>query len=76
MQLQVIATGEGHRLRCDDGASVARDVELVNAFLAHLVVRCFSPATVRAYAYDLLNFSRFLVGRGGTVTDVVATDLF
>jgi len=69
MQLQVIATGEGHRLRCDD-------VELVNAFLAHLVVRCFSPATVRAYAYDLLNFSRFLVGRGGTVTDVVATDLF
>jgi len=76
MQLQVIATGEGHRLRCDDGAAVARDVELANAFLAHLVVRCFSPATVRAYAYDLLNFSRFLAGRGATVADVVATDLF
>ncbi len=76
MQLQVVATGEGHRLRGDDGAAVARDVELANAFLAHLVVRCFSPATVRAYAYDLLNFSRFLTGRGATVGEVVATDLF
>ena len=53
-QLQVISTGEGHRLRRAGGVGVDMDVGLVNAFLAHLGVRCFSPATVRAYAYDLL----------------------
>ena len=77
MHLQVVATGEGHRLRCDDGtAAVVADIELVNKFLKHLVVRCFSPATVRAYAYDLLNFLRFLSGRRATLADVVPTDLF
>ena len=63
MQLQVIPTDEGHRLRRTDGTTNVADVELVNEFLAHLVARCFSPATVRAYAYDLLNFLRFLVER-------------
>ena len=29
-----------------------------NAFLAHLESRAFSPATVRAYAFDLVNFAR------------------
>jgi site-specific recombinase XerD len=77
MHLRVVATGEGHRLRCDDGtAAVVADVELANKFLKHLVVRCFSPATVRAYAYDLLNFLRFLSGRRATLADVVPTDLF
>ena len=52
------------------------DGELVNRFLAHLGSRAFSAATVRAYAYDLLNFLRFLVGRGTRLADVVATDLF
>jgi hypothetical protein len=31
---------------------------------------------VRAYAYDLLNFLRFLAGRGARLADVVAMDLF
>ena len=77
MHLQVVATGEGHRLRCDDdAAAVVADIELANRFLKHLVVRCFSPATVRAYAYDLLNFLRFLSRRRATLADVVPTDLF
>ncbi len=75
MQLQVISTNGGHRLRrADDGGDL--DVGLVNAFLAHLGVRCFSPATVRAYAYDLLNFLRFLSARHARLADVVPTDLF
>ena len=75
-QLQVVRTGKGHRL-CRTGRPGADlDVDLVNAFLAHLGVRCFSPATVRAYAYDLLNFLRFLRARHATVADVVPTDLF
>ena len=36
------------------------DLELANEFLDHLRVRAFSPATCRAYAFDLLNFGRFL----------------
>lgn len=70
-QLQVISTGEGHRLRRAGDVGVDWDVGLVNAFLAQLGVRCFSPATVRAYAYDLLNFLRFLLARGATLADVV-----
>ncbi|WP_307568632.1 tyrosine-type recombinase/integrase [Streptosporangium lutulentum] len=49
---------------------------MVNQFLAHLGARAFSPATVRAYAYDLLNFLRFLAERLSGLGDVVATDLF
>lgn len=51
-------------------------VEAVNAFLAHLEARAFSPATVRAYAFDLVNFARFLDERGIDVADVVPTDIF
>lgn len=75
MQLKVLPTEEGHRLRSVEGAA-GRDVELVNQFLAHLVARCFSLATVRAYAYDLLNFLRFLAVRRAMLADVVPTDLF
>jgi hypothetical protein len=38
-------------------------VEAGNRFLGHLVVRGFSPAMVRAYAFDLANFSGFLAER-------------
>ena len=52
------------------------DVQLANRFLAHLTTRAFSPATVRAYAYDLVNFARFCVERGVMIADAVATDFF
>jgi site-specific recombinase XerD len=71
MQQCVISTSAGHRLEGGGG-----DVDLVNRFLSHLGSRAFSPATVRAYAYDLLNFLRFLGQRSARFQDVVATDLF
>jgi len=71
MDLRVIAGEGGHRLAGDSG-----DLGLVNAFLAHLSVRNFSAATRRAYAYDLLNFLRFLAVRGLTLAEVRPTDLF
>ena len=52
------------------------DTGLANRFLAHLAARAFSPATVRAYAYDLVNFGRFCVERGVWVVDAGPTDLF
>jgi integrase/recombinase XerC len=76
MQLNVVRADEGHRLRLGAGAASAGDVELVNEFLAHLGARRFSPATVRAYAYDLLDFLTFLVSRDAGLADVVPTDLF
>lgn len=35
-------------------------LEVANGFLDHLRARAFSPATVRAYAFDVANFARFL----------------
>jgi site-specific recombinase XerD len=61
----------GHRL-----AGSWAGVEAANAFLAHLESRAFSPATVRAYAFDLVNFARFLDERGIDVAGVVPTDVF
>ena len=52
------------------------DAEVANRFQAHLVARALSPATVRAYAYDLVNFGRFSIERGVQISDAVATDLF
>jgi integrase/recombinase XerC len=52
------------------------DAGVANRFLAHLAARAFSPATVRAYAYDLVNFGRFCVERGVRMTDAAPTDLF
>src|SRR6266516_6026882 len=67
----VVLASDGHRVE-----GCGADGELVNRFLAHLGSRAFSAATVRAYAYDLLNFLRFLAGRGARLADVVAMDLF
>ena len=47
---------------------------LVNEFLAYLVDRNYSPRTVRAYAFDLLAFCRWLVGESVTL-DAVDTDV-
>jgi integrase/recombinase XerC len=68
------------RVEFDDGvhllAGAGADVELANRFLAHLSVRGFAPATRRAYAYDLLNFLRFLDDAGLGLVEIVPTDLF
>jgi len=71
MDLAVVRTGTTHRL---DG--VGQFIDVVNDFLSHLQTRGFAPGTVRGYAYDLLNFGRFLAERSATLTDVVATDSF
>jgi integrase/recombinase XerC len=71
VDLRVVRGVDGHRL--GGGGPIE---QLGNCYLAHLVARNFSPASVRGYAFDLLNFSRFLVGRGATLEDVVPTDLF
>ena len=70
MTISVVRTEEGHRL---SGGPVE---ELANRYLAHLSVRGFSPATVRDYAFGLLNFSWFLAERRTSLVDVVPTDLF
>lgn len=71
MDLQVRRGDDGHRLHGDGG-----DVGLVNRYLAHLAVRGFSPATVRAYAFDILNFLRFCTQRGLSLAAVAPGDLF
>lgn len=71
LDLRVVQTEEGYRL---DGAGA--DVVVANGFLTHLGARRFSALTVRAYAYDLLNFLRFLDEQGASVEAVVPTDLF
>lgn len=45
-------------------------VELVNDYLGYLVDRGYSPRTVRAYAFDLLAFARWLVEEELTVGEV------
>lgn len=65
--------------RCDGGHRLAGSwtgTEAANAFLTHLEARAFSPATVRAYAFDLVNFARFLEDRGIELAAVVPTDIF
>lgn len=52
------------------------DVAIVNRFLAHLKGRNFARATRRAYAYDVLNFLRFLRGQGATLAGVRPSDMF
>jgi integrase/recombinase XerC len=52
------------------------DAEVANRFLAHLVARAFSPATVRAYAYDLVNFGRFCHESKIAISDALPSDLF
>ncbi len=71
MDLRVVTTAGGHRLG-GDGAFC----ELANAYLGHLGVRNFSACTVRSYAFDLLNFGRFIDERGIGLCDVVPSDMF
>ena len=47
------------------GEGALEDIELCNDYLAYLADRRYSPATVRAYAFDLLHFTRWLASREG-----------
>ena len=68
MAVRVREIDGGYRIDGDwDGLDAA------NAFLAHLSGRGFSAATVRAYAFDVLNLVRFLTERKLALAVVDAT---
>src|SRR3974390_2047001 len=52
-------TGRGERWRIEGGWRAA-DRQLCNDYLGYLADRRYSPASVRAYAFDLLHFARWL----------------
>ncbi len=64
--------GSGERWRIDGGWPAA-DLQLCNDYLAYLADRRYSPASVRAYAFGLLHFARWLAGEG-LRPDAVGTD--
>jgi len=70
--MRVGRVGGSHRIV----GGVSADVDLANAFLAHLEVRAFSPLTVRAYAFHVLSFLRFCAEREMALASVTATDVF
>src|SRR5215472_18590014 len=71
MTVAVKRCGGSHRLE-----GTWAGTELANAFLSHLEIRRFSPATVRAYAFDMVCLARFLEERGIGLGDLVPTDVF
>src|SRR5664279_2888152 len=71
MSASVMRSQDGHRLL---GEGLTCDS--INRFLEHLGTRRYSPATVRAYAFDLSNFARFLGDRRLELVEVTPTDLF
>lgn len=71
MAVRVSEGDGGYRIDGDwDG------VDPANAFLAHLSGRGFSPATVRAYAFDVVNLARFLAERDVTLAAVESPLVF
>ena len=56
------------------GGFGAAGFELVNDYLAYLADWNYSPRTVRAYAFDLLHFCRWLAG-DGVGLDAVTTEV-
>ena len=55
--LRVAGCGERWRIV---GEGALEDIELCNDYLAYLADRRYSPSSVRAYAFDLLHFARWL----------------
>jgi site-specific recombinase XerD len=66
-------TGSGERWRIE-GRWRAADRQLCNDYLGYLADRRYSPASVRAYAFDLLHLARWLAGQD-VALDVVDTDV-
>jgi site-specific recombinase XerD len=66
-------TGSGERWRIE-GRWRAADRQLCNDYLGYLADRRYSPASVRAYAFDLLHFARWLA-REDAGLDAVDTDV-
>ena len=64
--------GSGERWQIEGGRR-ASDRQLCNDYLGYLADRRYSPASVRAYAFDLLHFARWLDGEGIGL-DAVDTD--
>src|SRR5216683_7989263 len=64
--------GSGERWRIEGGWRAAGR-QLCNDYLSYLADRRYSPASVRAYAFDLLHFARWLAGEGLGL-DAVGTD--
>jgi len=69
----VRVVGDGDTLRVDGDWQAVADA---NRFLGHLRARAFSAATVRAYAFDLVNLARFTEERQLPVAEVTAMDVF
>jgi len=73
----MIEAKPGLRAELHDGRwrlSGAADGDLINGYLGYLADRGFSAHTVRAYAFDLLAFARWLDGEGITLAGV-STDV-
>ena len=71
MTVQVEVGKDGYRI-----AGEWEGIGPANAFLGHLAARAFSPATIRAYAFDVVNLARFLTGEGIGLADVTPADVF
>ncbi|MCT2062944.1 site-specific integrase [Dietzia cinnamea] len=70
----------GLRIERDDhgwvlAGSEASRFQLVNEYLLYLLDRNYSPATVRAYGYDLLAFCRWLLDQDLDLASVITNDL-
>ena len=70
-ELRVAGSGERWRI---EGGRRAADRQLCNDYLSYLADRRYSPASVRAYAFDLLHFARWLAGQdaGLDAVDTIA----
>lgn len=71
VHVRVVRTAESWQLAGDGPVVVAG-----NAFLVHLQARRFSPATVRAYAFDIANFAGFVSDRGFVLGQIAPSDFF
>lgn len=69
--LRVTVEGLDHHALTSDGEPLAE----VNEFLLALKVRGLSPRTVRAYAFDLLLFYRWMRANNRTLQELSSTDL-